>query len=251
MPDNDGSANRRRFSFLPFRVVGAAYIEKLRSIEQEVDQNLIPWRVSLKHELTAKEVWCLTPNLKWARAHVDLILRSLRSDDRKIFRYIVFDNKALSNSDEALENARYILREAAKDSKIARRNGVEILFLTRDGEPCLWRPSDGAQRQESEPSRWAYLPIPTDIAVFVDTPVDPDNLDSNKRTFAVMSVVPIDDAISSLLVDAVPTRHRSEFDLDSFTPASQQYDIQLQRSEHYNPIKDWFVAEWNNRTATS
>src|SRR5580704_8676741 len=250
MPDGVGSGKFWSLSVLSFALLRTADMERLRVLKQQVDQHLIPWRLSLKHELAAREVWCLTPNLRWARSHVPQILQSLRSDEKRKFRYIVFDNNSLKNSERTLEYAEYIIDEAAKDLEIAGRDGVEILFLTRDGTSCIWRPSDWPNRHEVKPSHCAYLPIPTDIAVYVDTPTDPENLKSKKRTFAVMSVVPVDQALPAFLVDAVSTQDRDDFGLGTIAGAAEQlYDIQLQRSEHYDPIMVWFSTEWDTRTA--
>jgi hypothetical protein len=247
----DGTLIRVYLSVLNVTVLHTRDYARLRSLAEGVDNHLIRWPMSLQHELASKEVWCLTPDLRWAHFNLKKILARLKAEPEKRFRYIVFDNKfkddqGKTNVAHALENANYIIAEAAKVSEIVERDSIEILFLTNDGSPCIWRPSGHLQLCENNPQKWAYFPIPTDIAVFVNTPSNPGVENSTHTTFAVMSVVPIAEVFESS-IDGVSTERKLEFELDPDAP-EYLFDIKLQKEEHYAPIKNWFHFEWNNRT---
>ena len=231
--------------------------QELDIIKRSIDQHLINWKTSLRFELNADEVICLTPNLVWARKHIDDIIESLQKKGKRKFRYIVFNNKiddkqSEGDPDDPVEAGRTIIAKAKEDEDIKRRNRIEILFLTEDHQKSVfWRPN--TEMPSAPPQKdLAYLPIPTDIAVFLNTQANPDNMpakpdeeSSQGMTFAVLSVVPVEDRVVSMAADELGAIGQAL----GIHADGRQYllDIQLRQSEHYDPIIDWFNTEWNKR----
>jgi hypothetical protein len=268
MPNRDGSARSARWRQQMFAQVMAVWTlpkrhrdceQELDIIKRSIDQHLINWKTSLRFELNADEVICLTPNLVWARKHIDDIIGSLQRKGERKFRYIVFNNKmddGQSDPDDPndpVKAGKTIIARAKEHEDIKRRNQIEILFLTEDHHKSVfWRPN--TEMPSAPPQRdLAYLPIPTDIAVFLNTPANPDNTPARPEqdasqavTFAVLSVVPVEDRVVSMAADrtASVVGHALGIHADG-----RQYllDIQLRQSEHYDPIIDWFNTEWNKR----
>jgi hypothetical protein len=257
---------------------------RLYTLAQRVDSHLIQWSRSGLHELESETVWCLTPDLRWAAWKLDAILACLTTYPTRRFRYVVFDNKYVdskgkSNVDWALEIAPHIMNKASTFPQIVEQNSLEILFLTDDKSPCIWRPSKYGQSSKLDPSKWTFLPLSTDIALYDKTLVDPERTDDSSvaeprsdrsddastlapvsdahkqdvartTTFAVMSVVPISEAFKALGLRGVPRDQQVEH---GYNPdaATHLFDVKLEKEEHYQPIKQWFQSAWRERTGSA
>lgn len=220
-------------------------------LKNEINRHLIPWGDSQNYETAAKEVLCITPNLKWAFDHRRKILDDLLKSDTKKYRYIVYSNLVPEDAASAVRCAKDLIDEA-KEHGIRDIDRLSILFLTKDGKTSrnyLWQASN-VSMQAPPPNDLAYLPIPTDLVVYVETLSDiKRRLSNDRKTFAVMSVTPIATkhtmtAIESLLAEPRygPLLRR----LKRFAHLAQfEYDIQLANPDHYDPIIRWFRSEWD------
>jgi hypothetical protein len=219
----------------------------------EINRHLIPWTASARFELEANEVLCLTPNLVWAQVNLPNILDNIRSRTSKKYRYIVFNNKFSGYANDALHNAREIMKQARSDQQVRDANGISILFLTRDDAPSgsyCWT-AKGSSTECPPVDDWAYLPIPTDLVVYIDTVTNLEaRSSSTRKTFAVMSISPVESKIVTAAVAPIAKhiqQHRKRL-RGLLRKKSFGFDIQLVKEEHYDPIKVWFNWEWERRT---
>jgi hypothetical protein len=233
---------------------------------ERAHENLINWKVSGQHELKAKTVMCITPNLVWARIYEKTIRNNLAEYPDKEFQYIVFDNRAdlnsevaaalrgpgnsvdkISNWKFALESGKFILSNVKNDKRIQNPDRIRIVFLTKDSlENCVWTPTNHTKITKGDD--WLYLPLPTDLAVYKDTPSNLNNTSAGVITFAVMSVVPVADVIRTLLVEEIKTTSPGNLYSELDRESVEFLDVQLRREEHYLPIVEWFGEQWNARS---
>jgi hypothetical protein len=214
---------------------------------------LISWEESGAFELAASQVLCLTPTLEWAFRNSDKIMTDLGQKSTKAYRYIVFSNHEEGSDELAVKHAHALLDKAKAHPSLQSRDAISILFLTGNGSPSpshWWRPN--RESREVPPLRdWAYLPIPTDIVVYVETR-DLTKRSSERSTFAVMSVVPVHERLATVV--ATPILENRKYRLLSRSLGRFQrgmrfeYDIQFADPKHYRPIKTWFEHEWKRRT---
>lgn len=215
------------------------------------DAQLIPWRVSGQHELAAAEVWCLTPNLTWAANRIDLILDRVKRHPDRSFHYIVFRNEAkypdpldpaqvIENSEAALRNAEYILDKVSKDLAATDHSRLQIMFLYKDTTRSLVLSAGVRALEVTTPNDWQYLPIPTDIAIYVRTPINPRRV-SALTTFGVMSLSPVPSRIYYLA--QARGIHPSDLNLEE----SRGLDVVLRKEEHYKPIQCWLKRTWSRQ----
>lgn len=202
------------------------------------DQHLISWKQSIQFELSAHNVLCITPNLKWATSRLDKsIIPNTKRMPKKTYRYIVFNNGVPENVKLAKENAEKIKQVIAADESLAKQ--LQVGFLTARGSHSK------AADHIPAVADWMYLPFPTDIVVYDE--VEALRGDSGRpTTFAVMSLTPIDAwTEDSLIRDIEPlVAGMLSSDLVDDDEDELRYDLQLLSEDHYKPIQDWFTTHW-------
>jgi hypothetical protein len=225
-------------------------------LRNEINRHLISWEESQDYEVAAKEVLCITPNLKWAFDHRPKIFADLLNSTTKKYCYIVYSNLVPDDAASAVRYAKHLIDEA-KEHQIQDANRLSILFLTKDekaSENALWHANNVSLLSPPPLGDWAYLPIPTDLVVYVETLADIKQPSSDDRkTFAVMSVSPITTKRTVTAVEAIiaerqygPLLRR----LRRFVrKAKFEYDIQLTTPDHYDPIIRWFRSKWDRVTS--
>jgi hypothetical protein len=232
-------------------------LKDMFSLWKSLNGRLISWKDSGAFELAANEVLCITPTLEWARENIDAIIADLGTKTSKAYRYIVFANQEPKNDLIAVENANRIIEKVRAHPSTQSRDCISILFLTRDGAASpsyCWRPSSTST--EVPPlNDWAYLPVPTDVVVYVQTIRNPAKANAgadDRFTFAVMSVVPVHERLKAILTEPLLENGRYKRQMRRLRRFHQQmkfeYDVQLAHESHYRPIQAWFEHAWRTRT---
>jgi hypothetical protein len=217
-----------------------------------VNQYLISWPESERHELKASEVLCITPNLRWAYQHLTQIREDLKVNDEKKYRYIIYSTQLAEDAAAAVKNANELIDDV-KNHSIPGDERISILFLTKT-EPTLPKYLWSAERSGKEVpplEDWVYLPLPTDLVVYINTLSDVRDESSRRKTFAVMSVSPITTktelrTVAPMLRDPRLSKFKEQLmGLKRLVWMSRfEYDIQISNAQHYDPIIKWFRSKW-------
>jgi hypothetical protein len=214
--------------------------------QELANKHLIDWGSSKDYELAAEEVLCITPNLHWAYVYRKDIFDNIKQKRSKAYRYIVFDNGISDNANVAIRNAKAIIAAAQDDPEVLERNAISILLLARNSDRSahnLFTPRATTPSQIIA-SRLEYLPIPTDVVLYVRTLTDLSEPTSPRKTFAVMSVSPITATTPIIAVRKKIAANPWKF--ASFRQPKLGCDVRLELPEHYEPIMQWFEQRWSS-----